>query len=645
MASSRHTRILPMKTAGTQHLIDRTYRESGQFQWVRETFINAGEANSTLIEFGIEWQAVENRGVYRRQIADNGCGMTSEELVEFFNTFGGGGKPIGGVHENFGVGCKTSLLPWNRYGVVVISWVDGMASMIWIQQDEESGEYGLKLVEAYDPDTDETSLETVYQPFDDPDHGCDWALVKPSWIDEHGTVIVLMGNEPTDDTVHGDPNRQEDDIKGISAYLNRRLWDLSDDVRVFVDELRTEDRAAWPTSEEIAHGSQTSLGPDRRTNRRQIRGARYFIEYRERRVAGGKLADSGTIELADSVEVDWFLWEGSRPAVQSYAAISGYIGTLYKDELYDVSTHPATYRSFGITDGSVRQRVWLVIRPTLADADGKYGVYPRTDRNSLLLRGGPNAGGPLPLSDWGAQFSDRMPQPIQDALREARVGQTGTVTDTAWRDRLAERFASRWRITKLRVHALGDLTVTPTQAGTRPATRRVPRPPRPPQPSRPRSNGAGRAGQLVLGTTPGPEPARKSTVGGAIPDFDFVRADAIEPGMLAAWVAHHPDHPSGVVLINVDHPVLRQQVDHWQRQYADHLAEQVEQDVLSVYGEVAVAKVAHTEHLKSVLPAPVVETDLRSPAALTTALLGLMAEEAIIAPRLGGKYSKRRVTA
>ncbi len=29
-------RILPMKTAGTQHFIERTYREGGAFQWSRE---------------------------------------------------------------------------------------------------------------------------------------------------------------------------------------------------------------------------------------------------------------------------------------------------------------------------------------------------------------------------------------------------------------------------------------------------------------------------------------------------------------------------------------------------------------------------------------------------------------------------------
>src|SRR5262249_31133082 len=139
MSSAHSAHFQPMKTAGTQAMIERTYREGGQFQWVRETLVNAIEAKATRVEFGVEWQAVESQGVYRRMIADNGKGMTAAELVEFFNTYGGGGKPIGGAHENFGVGSKTSLLPWNKYGMVVISWVNGDASMIWVKLDEESG--------------------------------------------------------------------------------------------------------------------------------------------------------------------------------------------------------------------------------------------------------------------------------------------------------------------------------------------------------------------------------------------------------------------------------------------------------------------------------------------------------------------------
>lgn len=119
--------------------------------------VDDDKAGATRVEFGIEWRGVQNFGVYRRVIADNGLGMTADELVAFFNTFGGGGKSIRGVHENFGVGAKTSLLPSTRYGMVVISWVDGEPSMIWVRQDESTGEYGLRVEDV----EDETAATTL----------------------------------------------------------------------------------------------------------------------------------------------------------------------------------------------------------------------------------------------------------------------------------------------------------------------------------------------------------------------------------------------------------------------------------------------------------------------------------------------------
>src|SRR5436305_10298900 len=56
---------------------------------------NAAESGATKVEFGIEWQAVEKEAVYRRIIADNGSGMTRDELLRFFSTLGEGAKRIG----------------------------------------------------------------------------------------------------------------------------------------------------------------------------------------------------------------------------------------------------------------------------------------------------------------------------------------------------------------------------------------------------------------------------------------------------------------------------------------------------------------------------------------------------------------------
>lgn len=625
-----------MKTSGTEHFIERTYREGGTYQWVRETLVNAIEADATRIEYGIEWQGVENRSVYRRVIADNGQGMTGAQLVEFFNTFGGGGKPIGGLHENFGVGAKTSLLPWNRHGLVVISWVDGEPSMIWVQYDAETGEYGLRLEQTEDSETGLFSLDEVYRPYADDEHGCNWEAVKPEWIDVHGTVLILLGNEMTDDTILGDPDRAEQDIKGISSYLNRRLWVIPEHVQITVDELRTKDRLQWPDSERFAHSAEA---PDRRTSVRTIRGAKHFIQYLDTFRAGG-LAASGTRRLSDDTEIDWYLWDGPRPQVGSYAALGGYIAALYRNELYDVSSHPATFRSFGISESSVRSRVWLIVRPPEAVEGAKeFGVYPRTDRNALHILGGPNAGGPLPMNEWGSEFADNMPPEILNAIKLARAGGDGTITDPIWRERLADRFGSRWRILRLRSRRDGTLTVEATSTGAVPAKRAVRSVIRDSQRKGP---GTRSSEDLNTGRLPGFEAAKSASVAGAIPHYRTVGSEDVDAGMLAAWQPNDPEFLEGVVLLNVEHPVLVEQIEFFQAQYPDHYADEIAKNVIAAYGEIAVAKVAHSEHLKGMHPSSVIESDFRSGPALTMSLLGLISEEAVIAPRLGKLGVKRR---
>lgn len=635
--------FLPMQTAGTQHLVDRTYRESGPYQWARETYINAVEAQATRVEFGIEWQAVEQKGVYRRLIADDGLGMDADSMVEFFNTYGGGGKPIGNVHENFGVGAKTSLLPWNKYGVVVVSWKDGIASMIWICQNPDTGEYGLKVQDAEDPETGEIARDVVYAPYQDDDHGCDWEAVKPDWIDDHGTVIVLLGNSTSDDSINGDSEREERAAKGLSNYLNRRIWDIGDGLSVRVDELRSTTRDQWPTSEAVAHGPQSPAGPDRRTNRRQLQGARYFIEYPNPSFRRGRLTANGTAALSDGTEIDWYLWDGGRPDVHAHAPEIGFIGALYKNELYNVTTHHATYRSFGIVEQAVRRNVWLIIRPPALDNSTKHGIYPRNDRNSLLLRGGPHAGGELPITEWGAEFADHhLPDEIKEAISASRSGTDGTIDSAEWRERLADRFGARWRIPKIRLSTSGSSPVGPTQAGTRPRILRVVTP----RSSSSSSSGTGgTGGALNTGSRQGALFGNATTVAGGIPHYRTVRGTDIAPGMLAAWAPHDSEHKEGVVLLNTDHEVLRAQIAHWQAKYPDHWADDIEKEVIDAYGQIAVAKVAHSEYLKGLLPSKTVDDDLRSEAALTMALLGLIAEESVIATRIGGKFKRQKVAA
>jgi len=67
---------------GASNFVNRMFEACGSYQWAREFLKNSLEAQATRIEFGIEWQAVEKKGIYRRTIIDNGTGMSREELYQ-----------------------------------------------------------------------------------------------------------------------------------------------------------------------------------------------------------------------------------------------------------------------------------------------------------------------------------------------------------------------------------------------------------------------------------------------------------------------------------------------------------------------------------------------------------------------------------
>jgi hypothetical protein len=624
--------ITPMRTAGTQHLIERVNRESAAFQWVRETLLNALEAKATHVEFGIEWQAVKQQGVYRRMIADNGEGMTPEQLVSFFNTFGMGGKQIGGVHENFGVGAKTSLLPWNRLGLVVISWREGKPAMIWMKRDEATGEYGMRVLPAKSGKRE--VLETVFTPFDDKEWGVDWSKVKPAFIKDHGTCVILLGNDPQQHTILGDPYKAEADIKGISSYLNHRIWDMpATGARVFVTEMRTQDKAQWP--------KKFSDSKDSRVNQREVMGAKHWIHYDNK--PKGRLAAHGEVTYSDNVtNLDWFLAEGERPAIHSYAPMNGFIAVLYKNELYNFSDHHATYRSFGITERSVRSSVWIIIRPPNVDPD-KGGVYPRTDRSALLYkpRGQGNAAREVPLLDWAAHFADNLPEAIQAAITKARGATTGSLEDEGYRQRLAERFGSRWKVERYKSDATDGKLLKLALVETPPGAGDVePEESDDTDESDELTIESARPSPMEEDTRGGDTKGTPSKRGGGIPRYRWVPGTEFEMGMLAAWAPHDVESPEGVVLLNSDHPMVKKQTEYWQERYPEHYADEVADEIRMVYGQVAVAKIAHSEHFKGIIPASIVEQDLRSEAALTMSLLGLIAEEAILQDRLDARLKK-----
>jgi AAA ATPase domain len=114
------------------------------------------------------------------------------------------------------------------------------------------------------------------------------------------------------------------------------------------------------------------------------------------------------------------------------------------------------------------------------------------------------------------------------------------------------------------------------------------------------------------------------------------------PASLQASLMARLDRPT--VLLNEESPFLIEAIRYHQEQYPEIYASEVEKIVRTTYGEVAVCKVAHSQKLIAQIPEEELDAIYRSEAALTVSLMGLLAEESLIAQRLG-KLGRKKTAA
>lgn len=640
-----------LRFRGVGNLLGREYRNSPAYQWGRELARNGIEADATTIQFGPEWQGVMATGVYRMQYADDGHGMTKDDLRNYMSTLGKGGKIVGGPHDNYGLGSRMTLLPWNPEGVVVISMVDGVANMVKMMFDPDAadgdGEYVLEEV-TWSEDGAQ-GIATVYPPYVDSDLGIDWAETIPDFITKagHGTTFTLLGRSPSDHTIDGDPERTERHRLLGRKYFNTRFWDLPDGVTLRVYEMPTnfED---WPKSSTDGKGQF-----------RTVRGAKSLIEYTRPKTSETFVESSGTVDLSDGTKIRWWLRRQPKVETGGLGSTSAYIGVLYRGELYgqaytesddgDTKAGANVYRQFGIGADAVRRRTFLIIEPPeYDDATGSPGVAPSTGRADLYWMGAGLSSRSVKPADWSAEFGERLPKEILDAINAEYDSRERSDDREERMKRVMDRFAKRWKAPRARVQTKdSDTTTTPTGPGS------TPRAPldTPSQPRKPRKKKVvvvrGRGGETIIGQPgTGDPPAKTTSVSVGVPDCRWVKAEDInDEGMIAAWQKPSAQDPNGCIELDANHPVIRSQVEHWQKQYPPAVAKQVEKLVMDAYEEVAVAKVSHLHALTgTVFSEEVRDTMLMNPA-LTTSLLGLISEDALIAPRTGKLGTKRRATA
>ena len=155
----------------------------------------------------------------------------------------------------------------------------------------------------------------------------------------------------------------------------------------------------------------------------------------------------------------------------------------------------------------------------------------------------------------------------------------------------------------------------------------------------------GRAGETVIGQPDtGSTPAKKTTVSVGVPDCRWVTAEDInDDGMIAAWQKPSLQYPNGCIELDKGHAGNPRP----DRALAGAVLGRpwrtdVEKLVKDAYEEVAVAKVSHMHALTGTVFSEEQRDQMLMNPALSTSLLGLISEDALIGPRTGKLGVKRR---
>jgi hypothetical protein len=419
-------------------------------QHLRELSKNSIEAGASIIQCKEEPKHLE-LGIKKLMFADNGEGMTPNQMFEYLCKYNSSSKDSdSGYHSNYGIGVKATTAHFNPYGVVYLSWhpdhPDG--HMVWLAK--EGGSYGLKTLSYYesfeddDDEEQEPTLQTlkkevmskeenereqkvqanvfclkefkeIYEAESFEGSGEDYGLVKwweckPSFIKDHGLVVILLGGSAKGDsftTSQGVPLTG----RKITGYFNLRYYRLPPDVRFRVPGHTTTPKGFVGAIKAI---HETPLG---------------FVEFAWSGVCphnGFNVALIVTKSTKELREVD----ENNLSVYNQFDKKSfegGFVALEYKGELYNHTYGGGNLRKWGVATEALWPKVKIIVSPPLCEVIDekvvKEGVFPTDGRGRLLWEGGEEGEGVKEVSLVKTQnwFHDVMPQELIDLMDSAYV--------------------------------------------------------------------------------------------------------------------------------------------------------------------------------------------------------------------------------
>jgi hypothetical protein len=406
---------LPMTIGNMGFMLDRLGQDCAPLQFLRELTQNAIEA---IIEtpqkegemvWDVDWNRHTLTGVYKLAIIDTGIGMTGDEMLKYLNALSSS------MYEqsqsgNFGVGAKIAAAPRNHAGLVYLSWKNGVGSMIHLWRDPETREYGLRQFAR--PDGTFGHWATIE---DD---------IKPKLIHDHGTMVVLLGNDVEEDTMEA-RDEVASPSRWIARYLNTRYFSFPAGITI-------KAREGWEE-------------PRSDTDRNVLRSLTGQEVYLHKHASA-----SGSVSLTNGSARWWVLKDEDALTQNSgFVASSGHVAALYQHELYEMMTGRggvARLQSFGVIFGY--QRVVIYVEPKNGSRNA---VSSNTARTALLMDGEP-----LPWADWAAEFRASLPDEITRLMEEVSAGSVAADHKQSIKERL-KQIRDLFRISRYRPAVKGNL--------------------------------------------------------------------------------------------------------------------------------------------------------------------------------------------
>ena len=521
-------RTLPMSVANMGFMLDRLGQDCAPLQFLRELTKNSIDAIQELpesegsIAWDVEWTRHTLTAIYKLCIVDTGTGMTGEDMVKYINNLSSSGR-VQSYDSNFGVGAKIAAATRNHAGLLYLSWKDGRGAMIHLWRNPDSGVYGLRQFEK--PDGSFSHWVAVS---DD---------VKPPQIEDHGTMVVLLGKDDDADTMTA-PVGAPSPSRWVTYYLNTRFFKFPSGVTI-------KAREGWEH-------------PRTNTDSNILRTITGQAPYLERQAQA-----SGQLALTGGVARWWILKDDNALSQNSgNLASAGHAAALYGDELYEMVTGragTARLQNFGVIFGS--QRVVIYIEP---QPSTERRLTSNTARTHLLINAAP-----LPWAEWAHEFRAQMPEEINALMEEIVSGSQPGDHRSAIRERL-KQVRDLFRLSRYRPSPSGAHTVDASKLLVGGNQKNDPADEPRNTTRRGSSHGGSQAGNIYALFLDEDGVPADEVVGNADPEVTWITAEegTRTPPDLEDKAARYL-HDQNRLLINGDFRAFTDFIERWTERYAD----------------------------------------------------------------------------